>query len=88
MLYGMQYYRDYYTGTARTAAGLSITFGDGVLEDTEKEFQRRLQLAQAGFYKPELLLSWYFGCSEEKALTMMPDNSMKSNAGSLFEGDI
>lgn len=88
LLYGMQYYRDYYTGTVRTAAGLNVTFGDGVLEDTEKEFQRRLQLAQAGFYKPEMLLSWYFGCSEEKALTMMPDNSMKSNAGKLFEGDI
>lgn len=88
LLYGMQYYRDYYTGTSGNAVGLNVTFGDGVLEDTEKEFQRRLLLAQAGYYKPELLLSWYFGCSESKALGMMPDSSMQSNAPELFKGDI
>ncbi|MDE6020286.1 MAG: hypothetical protein K2H01_04700 [Ruminococcus sp.] len=87
LLYAMQYYRDYYTGKANPAAELNCTFGDGVLEDIEKEFQRRLLLVQAGYYDPALLLSWYFGCSVEEARTMIPDNSMKSNAAKLFDGD-
>lgn len=87
LLYAMQYYRDYYTRKSHPAAELNCTFGDGVLEDVEREFQRRLLLVQAGYYKPEYLLSWYFGCSEEEAKEMMPDNSMRSNASKLFEGD-
>ncbi len=87
LLYGMQYYRDYYSGSSKAAANLNVTFGDGILEDTEKELQRRFLLTQAGYYKPELLLSYYFGCTEEEARAMMPDNSMQSNASKLFEGD-
>lgn len=44
-----------------------ITYGDSIFEDTQQEFARRLQLAQAGFLRPEKLLSWYFGVDEETA---------------------
>ena len=50
-------------------------WGDGVLEDTDKEFQRRLQLCTAGKLKVEKLISWYFGCSEEEAADYLPDSS-------------
>lgn len=86
--YGMQYYIDNTGGNGhQNKAEITCTFGDGVLEDTEKEFQRRLLLTQGGYYRPELLLSWYFECDEEEAKKMMPDNSMQSNASKLFEGD-
>ena len=51
---------------------VSFTFGDGVMEDTDKEFQRRKQLVDAGYLKPEKLLAWYFGISEEEAAEMVP----------------
>ena len=51
---------------------ISFTFGDGVLEDTEKEFARRKQLVDGGYMKPEKLLAWYFGVSEEEAAEMIP----------------
>ncbi len=47
-------------------------WGDGVTEDRDKEFARRLQLASAGKYKWESFLAWYFGCSEEKAAEYIP----------------
>ena len=87
LFYGMQYYADYLNGSGQLPdAELTCTFGDGVLEDTDKEFQRRLLLAQAGYIKPEKLLAWYFGCSEEEAKEMIPQSSMKSNAPALFGG--
>lgn len=51
---------------------ISFNFGDGVLEDTEKEFARRKQLVDGGYMKPEKLLAWYFGLSEEEAAEMLP----------------
>lgn len=65
-------------------AEIICTWGDSVLEDTDKEFQRRLQLVTSGNLKPEKLLAWYFGCSEEEAISYLPD---KSNDGGLFSGD-
>lgn len=53
----------------------AITFGDSVFEDTESEFTRRLLLVQQGVLKPELLLKWYFGVSEEQAAGMIPDQT-------------
>ena len=49
-----------------------IEFGDSVFEDTGTEFNRLLQLQQAGLIKPEYILTWYFGVSEEAAREMMP----------------
>lgn len=56
-------------------------WGDGVTEDRDKEFARRMQLASAGKYKWESFLAWYFGCSEEKAAEMIPQELP------LFGGD-
>lgn len=50
----------------------AIEFGDSVFEDTGTEFNRRKALADAGYYKPELLVAWYLGASEEAAKDMIP----------------
>lgn len=56
-------------------ADTSIAWGDGVLEDTNIEYQRRWAMVLAGKLKIEKFYSWYFGCSEEEALDLIPDNS-------------
>lgn len=50
----------------------SVSFGDSIFEDTGVEFQRRMQLAESSYLRPELLVAWYFGVDEEKAREMMP----------------
>lgn len=45
-----------------------ITWGDGVLQDTDKELQIRMQLANSGFLRKEFVTSYWFGCSPEQAL--------------------
>lgn len=45
----------------------SITFGDSIFEDTTVEFSRRKQMADAGYIKPEKLVGWYFGISDDEA---------------------
>ena len=52
---------------------VTCTWGDGVLEDPEAEYNRRWAWVQAGRYKPELFFAWYLGCSVEEAKEMMPD---------------
>lgn len=51
----------------------SCTWGDGVLEDTEAEYQRRWNMVLAGKMKLEKFYAWYFGCSEEEALSYIPN---------------
>ncbi len=72
LLYAMEVYSSLYDLPYSENAELTCSWGDSVLEDTEKIFQQQLQLAQAGYLKPELLLSYYFGCTEEEAKKMMP----------------
>lgn len=50
----------------------TITWGDGVLEDTDIEYQRRWNMVVAGKLKLEKFYMWYFGCSEEAAREMIP----------------
>jgi len=52
---------------------VSFTWGDGVLQDTDKEYARRKEMADSGYLREELLLSWYFGISEEEARKLMPE---------------
>lgn len=52
---------------------LNCSWGDGVLEDTEAEYQRRWAMCVSGKLKTEDFLQWYFGCSKEEALAMMPE---------------
>lgn len=51
---------------------ISCTWGDGVMEDTEKEYQRRWSMVVAGKMKLEKFYAWYFGCSEEEAKEYIP----------------
>ena len=55
------------------APEVTIYFGDGVLEDVDKEYTRRWAMVLAGKLKVEKFYSWYFGCSEEEAKEMIPD---------------
>ena len=51
---------------------LTCNFGDSVLEDTEKEFQRRLQMVSAGLLTKEKFIAWYFNCDEKDASAYIP----------------
>lgn len=51
----------------------AVTWGDGVLEDTDKEYQRRWAMVLAGKYKLEKFYAWYFGCTEEEAKEYIPE---------------
>lgn len=50
-----------------------ITWGDGVLEDADVEYQRRWSMVISGKMKLEKFYAWYFGCSEEEALDYIPN---------------
>lgn len=51
----------------------TCTWGDGILEDTDAEYQRRWAMVLAGKMKLEKFYMWYFGCSEKEALDYIPD---------------
>jgi A118 family predicted phage portal protein len=70
LLDAMCVYADLYELSPTNQVSLSCNWGDSVLEDTDKEFNRRFQLMTAGKLKPEKLLSWYFGFDEKDAKTM------------------
>lgn len=53
----------------------SYTWDDSIITDADKEFMQRLQMAQANMLRPELVLSWYFGCTEEEAAKMVPQQT-------------
>lgn len=50
----------------------TVTWGDGVLEDTDIEYQRRWNMVVSGKLKLEKFYSWYFGCTEEAAKEFIP----------------
>lgn len=74
LLYAMNVLCTLYNLAPAGEYDLSCSFGDGVMEDIGVEFTRRLTLVQAGMLRPELFIAWYFSCSAEDALKMMPDN--------------
>ena len=43
------------------------------LEDTDKEFQRRFQMVNAGILSKTHFLAWYFGCDESEAHKYLPE---------------
>lgn len=51
----------------------TATWGDGILEDIDVEYQRRWSMVLAGKLKIEKFYAWYFGCSEEDALELIPE---------------
>ena len=71
-IYG--YYNCYYNGLSSNV-DLICTFGDSVLEDAEKEYQRRLQMVNSGILSKEKFVSWYFNCDETEAINYIPQSS-------------
>lgn len=53
----------------------TMDWGDSVLEDKEAEYQRRWAMVIAGKMKLEKFYMWYFGCSEEAAKELIPDDN-------------
>ncbi len=49
------------------------TWGDGILEDTDTEYQRRWSMVISGKMKVEKFYAWYFGCTEEEAKEYIPE---------------
>lgn len=77
---------DYYTGLYNLAPSgeyeASFTWGDGILTDTNADFTQRKAMVDSNILRPELLLAWHFGVSEEEAKKMMPTQQ----GGIGFEG--
>ena len=73
LLYIYNYYSRYF-GLSKSDAVLSCVWGDSVLEDTDKEFQRRLQMVNAGILTKEKFISWYFHCDENQASEYIPQS--------------
>lgn len=61
-------------GISTENAEIVCTWGDSVLEDTDKEFQRRLQMVSAGLLTKEKFISWYFHCDENQAGEYIPQS--------------
>ena len=76
---------DYYAGLYGLAPvgdyEATFNWGDGVLTDTGVEYTQQKALVDSGILKPEKLLAWYFGISEEEAKDYMP----KQQGGIGFE---
>lgn len=68
----MDFYATLYKLAPRGEYELNLAWGDGVLQDTDKEYARRREMADMGYIKPEKLVAWYFGVSEEEAAEYMP----------------
>jgi hypothetical protein len=62
-----------YRMTPYGSVNVNCSWGDSVLEDTDKEYQRRWAMVVAGKLKLEKFIAWYFGCTEEEAADYIPD---------------
>ena len=67
---------DYYTSLYQLAPDgeyeVTFNWGDGVLTDTGAEYAQMKAMVDANILKPEKLLAWYFGISEEEAKDYIP----------------
>ena len=43
-----------------------VVYGDGIFEDTQKEFERRMEMAREGVIGKDEVRQWYFGAAEGK----------------------
>lgn len=64
---------------------LTCTFGDSILEDTDKEFSRRMSMAAADMIRPTAVTAWYFGCTEEEAKKMLPEEYIEDETPTTEE---
>lgn len=68
----MDVYASLYKLAPKGEYEISFSWGDGIMENTDLEFNRRKMLADSGYLKPEKLIAWYFGTSEEEAKDYIP----------------
>lgn len=73
LIYAMDVLCTLYKLIPEGKADKATTWGDGVLEDTDKEYTRRWSMVLAGKYKLEKFYAWYFGCTEEEAKKLIPE---------------
>ena len=83
LVYAMDVYATLYRLAPQGTCTLACNWGDSVLEDTDKEFQRRLQMCNARLLKPEYLISYAMGCTVEDASEYIPE---QTDDGGLFGG--
>ena len=72
LVWVMDFYASLYKLAPMGEYEVNFTWGDGVLQDTDKEYARRKELVDSGYLSPEKLLAWYFGISEDEAKAFMP----------------
>lgn len=72
LIWAMDFYASLYKLAPMGEYEVSFSWGDGVLQDTDKEYMRRKELVDSGYLSPEKLLAWYFGISEDEAKAFMP----------------
>lgn len=87
LVWAMDFYASLYKLAPSGLYETSFTWGDGVLEDTDKEFVRRKALADSQYLKPEKFLAWYFGISEAEAEEYLPKASKTDDDWMGFGGD-
>ncbi len=83
LLYAMNAYATLYQLAPQGDCTLACNWGDSVLEDTDKEFQRRMQMCSARVLKPEYVVSYAMGCTVEDAAEYIPE---QTDDGGLFGG--
>ena len=81
LVWTMDLYADLYQLAPKGEYKTSFTWGDGILQDVDAEFARRKQLVDGQYIRPELLIAWYFGVSEEDAQKMMPSQPLTLEFG-------
>ena len=73
LVWAMDFYAALYKLAPRGEYEVNFTWGDGVLQDTDKEYMRRKEMADNGYLRPEKFVAWYFGISEEEAKDYLPE---------------
>lgn len=73
LVWAMDFYATLYKLAPRGEYDVNFTWGDGVLQDTDKEYMRRKEMADNGYLRPEKFVAWYFGISEEEAKDYLPE---------------
>lgn len=82
LIWAMDLYTTLYGLAPKGDYEVSFAWGDGVMENTELEFARRKMLVDGGYLRPEKLIAWYFGITEEEART----EYLQKAAPTMFEG--
>ena len=73
LVWAMDFYATLYKLAPRGEYEVNFTWGDGILQDTDKEYMRRKEMVDNGYLRPEKFVAWYFGISEEEAKGYMPE---------------